>query len=41
MFTKEQENWLSHLSKEKIVEILPYNPKCFLLQELKKEFMAH
>ena len=27
MLTKEQENWLSHLSKEKVVEILPYNPK--------------
>src|SRR3989344_2957947 len=27
MLTREQENWISHLSKEKIVEVLPYNPK--------------
>lgn len=27
MLTKEQEKWVSHLSNEKIVEILPYNPK--------------
>lgn len=38
MLTKEQEKWLSHLSKEKIVEILPYNPKTKdVFEKIKKE----
>ena len=41
MLTKEQEKWLSHLSNEEIVEILPYNPETKeIFYKIKKEIGA-
>jgi len=40
MLTKEQEEWISHLSNERKIEILPYNPAIKdIFEVIKKEIL--